>query len=60
MNVPTYEVFQGSNMSNYYWRLRAGNGQIQCVSEAYVSKRNASRGASAARRSARVAVVKVL
>ena len=33
----TFEVFQGKN-GDYYWRLKAANGEIVCGSEGYSSK----------------------
>lgn len=34
--MPHFEVYRGSDY-NYYWRLRAANGQIVCWSEGYSS-----------------------
>jgi len=40
---PVFEIFQGVNR-DYYWRLKAPNGQIIAVSEGYSSKQMAKHG----------------
>jgi len=56
-----FEVFGSTNdmgeIIAYYWRLRAANGEIQCVSESYPTKRNAQRGAKQARANSRFATI---
>lgn len=44
---PTLEIFEGDVAADpcFFWRLRARNGEIVCVSEGYESKSNAKRGA---------------
>jgi len=39
-----YEVFQGKD-KQWYWHLIADNGAITSISEGYVTKQNAKRGA---------------
>ena len=54
--IPKFEVFRGEDRQ-WYWRLRAANGEIQCVSEDYPTRSNARRGAKQARRNARFALI---
>lgn len=56
MKRSKYEIFCGKD-HNWYWRLRAANGEILCISEGYVSPGNAVRGAKAARRASFLAKV---
>lgn len=43
MKNPKYQIFQGKD-GQYYFRLRAGNGQIVLSSEGYASKSGAEAG----------------
>ncbi len=43
--IDRYELFEGSN-GQFYWRLKARNGQIILQSEGYVSKQGAGNGVS--------------
>lgn len=43
MKNPKYQIFQGKG-GQYYFRLRAGNGQIVLGSEGYTSKAAAENG----------------
>jgi uncharacterized protein YegP (UPF0339 family) len=56
MRLAKYEIFVGKDY-DYYWRLRAANGEIVCVSEGYMSPHNARRGARTARRLSRFALI---
>ena len=42
------ELFKGKD-GQWYWRVRASNGQIFCTSEGYVSYGNAERAAESFR-----------
>ena len=43
-----YELLRGS--TGYWWRLKAGNGEILCHSEIYTTKQSAQNGIAAAKR----------
>lgn len=43
MPLPKFQVFPGAD-GLFYWRLRAGNGEIVAHSEGYFSRDNARRG----------------
>ena len=51
-----FEIYQ-DRQGKYRFRLKAGNGEIVSVSEAYVSKFNARRGAEAVQRAAAGAII---
>lgn len=55
MRLPKLEVFEAK--SDWRWRLRGANGEIQCQSEGYTTEGNAKRGAKAARRNMLIARV---
>lgn len=46
-----FEIFKGSN-GQYYFRLKAENGQVIAVSEGYISKQSAQNGVAAVKRCA--------
>ncbi len=46
-----YEVFKGKD-DNWYWHLKAGNGEIIAVSEGYSSKQMALHGIESVRKNA--------
>lgn len=46
-----FEIFKGSN-GQYYFRLKAENGEIIAQSEGYTSKQGAQNGIAAVRRCA--------
>lgn len=55
-----FEVFQGAEdldgtVPEWYWRLKAVNGEIVAQSEGYPSKEHAERGAEACQRVAQLA-----
>lgn len=52
----TFEIFQGRD-NQYYWRLKAPNGQTLCVSEGYTQKHNAQAGVEACKKYAASATV---
>ncbi len=54
-----FEVFKATN-GNFYWRLKAANGEILCHSEGYTVKQNAFNGIDAVKRIAVGATVKDL
>ena len=57
--MPKFEIFTGTiNPDRWFWRLRAGNGEIICHSQGFPSKGNAKRAAKRARTLARFAVIK--
>ena len=41
--TPKFEVFKGASAvkDEWFWHLKAANGEIVCQSEGYVSKQNA-------------------
>ncbi len=49
-----FVVFKGSN-GQYYWHLKAPNGEIICQSEGYTSKQGALNGVDACKRYATTA-----
>lgn len=53
----SFEIFLGRN-GQYYWRLKASNGEILCVSEGYTTKQNAYNGVEACKRYAVTAPIK--
>jgi uncharacterized protein YegP (UPF0339 family) len=55
----TFEIFRGRD-SQYYWRLKAPNGEILCFSEGYTTKQNAYNGVDACKKYALTASVKEL
>jgi len=55
----TFEIFPGRD-GQYYWRLKAPNGETLCVSEGYTTKQNAHNGVNACKRYAPTAPVKEL
>lgn len=57
MRRPKLEVFKGQG--GWFWRLKGGNGEIQCHSESYTYSKDAVRGAKDARRNMRWAKVVV-
>lgn len=46
-----FEIFKGSN-GNYYFRLKAANGQVIAVSEGYTTKQGAQNGIAAVKQTA--------
>jgi uncharacterized protein YegP (UPF0339 family) len=61
MKRAVYEIFQGGSPTNipaeWYWRLRAANGEPLCHSESYTRKEDAERGAKDARKASRFASI---
>ena len=55
--MPKYEIFQGGP-EHWFWRLKAGNGEIICHSETFPSKGNAKRACKRARQLSRFALIK--
>lgn len=55
--LPKIEVFEGRATDAWYWRLRAGNGEIQCTGEPHTRRRDARRAARAARRNMLIAMI---
>lgn len=49
MNKGKFEIFKGNN-GQYYWRLKAPNGEILCWSEGYTTKQNAQNGVDACKK----------
>lgn len=57
---PKFEVIQNYNPEGrrqWYWHLRASNGEIVAQSEGYTRKADAERGARDARRAARYSAI---
>ncbi len=54
----TFEVYE-DKAGKYRFRLKAGNGEVVAVGEAYESKQNALRGVEAVQRAAADATVVV-
>lgn len=50
-----FELFKGTN-GQYYFRLKAENGEIIAGSQGYMSKQGAENGIAAVRRCAPIAV----
>lgn len=50
MNMPKTEVFKGEFTAEWYFRVKAANGEILCQSEGYTTKVDAERGLRALRR----------
>lgn len=46
MENPKFQVFQSSANSQYYFRLRAGNGEVILTSEGYIAKTSCMNGVS--------------
>lgn len=44
-SLSNFAIFVGSD-NQYYWHLKARNGEILCHSEGYTSKQNANHGAN--------------
>lgn len=51
-----FEIFKGSN-GNYYFRLKAANGQIIASSEGYSTKQGAQNGIAAVKQVAPAALI---
>lgn len=51
---PQYEILPAEG-GEFYWRLKARNGEIVAVSETYETRAGAEEGAKAARRASRTA-----
>jgi len=51
-----FEIFKGKNLQ-YYFRLKAANGEIVATSEGYISKQGAQNGINAVRRCASSATI---
>lgn len=51
-----FEIFKGSN-GNYYFRLKAANGEIIATSEGYTTKQAAKDGIAAVKRLAPTALI---
>lgn len=53
-----FEVFEGGSgvKPEWFWRLKAGNGEIVAQSEAYTTKEHAHEGADTVKREAAYAV----
>jgi uncharacterized protein YegP (UPF0339 family) len=49
MNNPKFEVFKSSRNSEYYYRLKAVNGEIIMASEGYSTKQNCLNGIASVR-----------
>lgn len=58
MRMPKYEIVESALPDFWYWRLRAGNGEIICTSEMFPSKGNAKRSCKRARTLSRFALIK--
>ncbi len=56
MSNPKFEVFQGKDQQ-WYFHLRAGNGEIICSSEGYASKQMCEKGIEAVKTVAATAPV---
>ena len=54
--APKCKVYPGDD-GRWRWTLVAGNGEIQCPSQGYATKRGAERGFYAVQRNAQLAVV---
>lgn len=52
--MPKFEIFKGVN-GNFYFRLKAENGEIIASSEGYTSKQGAQNGIAAVKRCAPIA-----
>jgi len=51
MNIPKFQIFKGRD-AQFYFRLRAGNGEVICASEGYVSKQGCRKGIEAVKTAA--------
>ncbi len=51
-----FEVYEGKN-GEFYFRLKAGNGEVVATGEGYASKDGAVKGCEAVKRAAADAVV---
>jgi uncharacterized protein YegP (UPF0339 family) len=49
MKNPKFQVFKSSKNSEYYYRLKAANGEIILSSEGYTTKQNCLNGISSVR-----------
>lgn len=49
MRIPRYEVYRSKEDAQFRYRLVGANGEPMCASEAYSSRKDARRGARAAR-----------
>ena len=52
--MPKFEIFKGTN-GNYYFRLKASNGEIIAQSEGYSSKQGAQDGIASVKKNAPIA-----
>ena len=59
MSLPRFEVWRGAD-AQWYWHLRAQNGQVVAQGEGYQRKGGALGGVEALKRSAARASIKVL
>jgi uncharacterized protein YegP (UPF0339 family) len=50
MKNPKYQIFKSEKDNQFYFRLRAGNGEIILQSEGYTSKQNCENGIESVRR----------
>lgn len=53
--MPKFEIFKGTN-GKYYFRLKAGNGEIIAQSEGYSSKQAAQDGIASVKKNAPIAI----
>lgn len=52
--MPKFEIFKGTN-GNYYFRLKASNGEIIAHSEGYSTKQGAQDGIASVKKNAPIA-----
>jgi len=52
--MPKFEIFKGTN-GNYYFRLKAVNGEIIAHSEGYSTKQGAQDGVASVKKNAPIA-----
>lgn len=53
--MPKFEIFKGTN-GKYYFRLKAGNGEVIAQSEGYSSKQAAQDGIASVKKNAPIAI----
>jgi len=59
MSNPKYQIFKGKD-DQFYFRLRAANGEIICSSEGYTTLQNCKKGIESVRKCAADAPVEEL
>lgn len=58
--IPVFEVFQSRHNQQWYFRLKAPNNEIICISEGYTTRASAEQGVNRVRAYAPTAQTRLL